>query len=84
MLESMDGVFIVKSAKFIAAGLCMAIGGFGSAIGQGFIGGKACESIGKTPSAEKELTRAAIYCIILVETSTIFALVVSLLLIFVG
>lgn len=68
------------AAKFIAAGLCMGIGSIGTALGQGFIGGKACEAIGKRPESVKSVFKAMVVSISIAETSVIFSLLVSLLL----
>lgn len=83
MVESVDSVFLVKAAKFVAAGLCMAIGGIGSAIGQGYIGGKCCESIGRNPSCAKDVISSSFFSMLIVETSTVFAFLISLILLFV-
>jgi F-type H+-transporting ATPase subunit c len=39
----------VQAAKLIAAGICMGLGAIGSAIGEGYIGGKAMEALSRNP-----------------------------------
>lgn len=72
---------MVKVAAYAAAGLCMGIGTLGPAIGQGLIGSKACESIGKRPEGQKQIFNAMMMALAFVESATIYALVISLLLV---
>ncbi|MFH1644360.1 MAG: ATP synthase F0 subunit C [bacterium] len=80
----MDGQIVdwVKVAAYIAAGVCMGIGAMGPALGQGFIGGKACESIGKQPENAGLITRTMIVALAFVESSAIYSLLISLILLF--
>lgn len=73
----------VKIAAYIAAGACMGFGTLGPALGLGFIGGKACESIGKKPESAGAIQRAMIMALALVESTAIYALLIAILLIFV-
>ncbi len=70
----------VKVAAYIAAGLCMGIGSLGPSIGQGFIGGKACESLGKKPEAYDQIFRMMMMSLAFVESTAIYALLISILL----
>lgn len=74
----------VKVAAYVAAGLCMSIGTIGPACGLGFIGGKACESIGKKPEGAGAIFKIMILPLIFVESTAIYALLISILLIFFG
>lgn len=78
-----DGVNWVKVAAYVAAGLCMGIGGLGPSLGQGFIAGKACENIGKRPETGGQILRTMVLGMAITETASIFALLVSLILLFV-
>eukprot|EP01047_Picozoa_sp_COSAG01_P014574 COSAG01_NODE_713_length_14097_cov_15.136448_5_plen_236_part_00 len=71
------GVFSV-----FAAGLAMGMGAIGSAIGEGMIAMKAVESLGRQPGSSAKLVRIMIIGQAVTETAAIFALVVSLLLLF--
>lgn len=73
----------VKVAACIAAGICMGIGSIGPALGQGFVGSKACESIGKRPESAGIITRTMVVAMAFVESSAIYSLLVALLLMFV-
>lgn len=71
------------AAKFIAAGICMGIGSIGTALGQGLIGGKACEAIGRRPESAKAVSRTMNISVIIAETSVIFAFIIALSLLFI-
>jgi F-type H+-transporting ATPase subunit c len=71
---------LAKAAKFIAMGLCMSIGGVGSALGQGFIGGKACEAVGKKPESVKSVSGVMMISLVAAESTTVFCFVVTLIL----
>lgn len=77
------GIDWVKVAAFIAGGICMGLGGLGPSLGQGFIAGKACENIGKKPEAGGLIIRTMVLGMAITETATIFALLTSLILLFV-
>lgn len=78
----LEGAYIVSAAKFIAAGVCMGIGVIGPALGQGFIAGKACESIGHRPESAKAINASLFPSLVFVETSSLFAFVIAILLVF--
>jgi len=73
---------MAKVAAYIAAGLCVGIGGLGPALGIGFIGGKACESIGKRPESSGAIMRAMLLTAVFAEGPAIYALTVALMLLF--
>ncbi|MBT4594883.1 ATP synthase F0 subunit C [bacterium] len=81
MSAEAETVNFVRVAACIAAGICMGFGALGPSLGQGFIAGKACESIGKRPDSLKVVFRAMIVGIVAAETSSIYAFVISLMLI---
>lgn len=80
----MDSIFFVKAAAFFGAALAMGIGAIGPALGQGFIGMKACENIGKYPESSGNIRTTMMIAMGLVETSAIYALLISGALIWVG
>jgi len=80
MIESVDWT---KIAALITAGVCMGLGGLGPSLGQGFIAGKACENIGKRPENGGMILRAMVLGMAITETAAIFALLISLILLFV-
>lgn len=78
----MDGVNWAKAAAYLGAGICMGVGAIGPALGQGFAGGKACEAISNSPESHKDIFKTMITCLIFVESSSIYAMIISILLIF--
>ena len=80
----MEGLFYVKAAAFLGSALAMGIGSIGPALGQGMIGMKACESIGKYPESAGKIRTTMMIAMGLVETAAIYALLIALGLIYVG
>jgi F-type H+-transporting ATPase subunit c len=73
----MDGIFYAKAAAFIGAAITMGFGSLGPAIGQGFIGMKACENIGKYPESADKIRTSMILALAVVESSAIYCLLIS-------
>ncbi len=69
--------------KFIGAGLAM-LGATGVGVGQGFAAGKAAEAVARNPEAESKIRTMMIVGCAIAETSAIYALIISILLIFVA
>jgi F-type H+-transporting ATPase subunit c len=80
----MEGLFYVKAAAFLGSALAMGLGSIGPALGQGMIGMKACESIGKYPESAGKIRTTMMIAMGLVETAAIYALLIALGLIYVG
>ncbi|MBN1635178.1 MAG: ATP synthase F0 subunit C [Deltaproteobacteria bacterium] len=78
-----SGVDLVKAASFVGAGIAMGLGAIGPGIGEGFVGGKACEAIGRNPDEAGLLTRTMLVAQAVSESTGIYSLVVALLLLFV-
>lgn len=73
----MDGHFYAKAAAFLGAAIAMGVGAIGPALGQGLIGMKACENIGKYPESAGKIRTTMMIAMGLVETSAIYALMVA-------
>lgn len=73
----MDGIFYAKAAAFIGAAITMGLGSLGPAIGQGIIGMKACENIGKYPESADKIRTAMILALAVVESTSIYCLIIS-------
>ncbi len=72
----------VKIAAYIGAAFAMGIGTIGPALGQGNIGAKACENIGKYPESAGQIRTTMFLSMGIVETSAIYAFLIALFLIF--
>ena len=75
---------IAIAGKAIGAGLCMGIGAIGPAIGEGNAVGKALEAMARQPEMAGTLRTNMILGCAITETTGIYSLVVSLLLMFMG
>lgn len=75
---------LVKVAQLIGAALAIAFGTLGPGIGIGLLAMGAMQSIGRNPEAAPLVQTNMILAIALNEAVAIYALVVSLVLIFVG
>jgi F-type H+-transporting ATPase subunit c len=78
-----DGAIILRAAALLGAGLCMGIGAIGPGIGEGVVGGKACEAIARQPELQGVLTRTMLLADAIAETTGIYSLVIAIILIFV-
>ncbi|VEU76552.1 ATP synthase F0 subunit C [Mycoplasmopsis columboralis] len=67
----------------IGAGAAM-IGAMGSAMGQGYAGGKAVEAISRNPEVEKKVRNMFIIVAAISESAAIYCLVIAFLLFFLG
>ena len=68
---------------YVGGGLAIGIGALGGAIGIGNIFGKAIESAARQPEALPLIQRIMIFGFALVEAQVLYALVISILLLFV-
>lgn len=80
-LVTTQGAMIILAASSIGAGLSM-IAGIGPGIGQGFAAGKAVESVGKRPDIQSSITRVMFLGQAVAQTTGIYALIISLVLMF--
>lgn len=76
------GTEIIRAAALLGAGLCMGMGALGPGVGEGFTAGKACEAIGRSPENAGLITRTMLVGQAVSESTGIYSLVISLLLIF--
>jgi len=67
----------------LGAGLCVPIAAFGAALAMGRIGGAALEGIARQPEAFPRIQMVMIIALALVESLAIYALLVSLIILFV-
>jgi F-type H+-transporting ATPase subunit c len=77
---SMDeqlGIFYVRAAAFIGAALAVGIGNLGPSIGQGMVGMKAVEGIGKYPESAGRIRTTMMIAMGLIEASAIYCLMVA-------
>ena len=73
---------LVKAAAFLGAAFAMGIGTIGPALGQGLVGMKACENLGKYPESASKIRTTMMIAMGIIESSAIYALLLALSLIF--
>ena len=73
---------VVDPMRFIAAGLSIGIAACGCGIGQGRAAAGALEGISRNPSAYSKIFTPMIIALALIESLSIYALLISLLAIF--
>jgi len=66
----------------VAAGVSVGVAAVGCAIGQGLSTAKACEGIARNPGAAGKITTSLIIGLAMIESLTIYALVVALIILF--
>lgn len=75
---------IILGCCALGAGICMGIGAIGPGFGEGTAVSKACEAIGRQPESKGAVTSTMIMGCAIAETTGIYSLVISILLIFVA
>ena len=75
---------LVMAARALGAALCMGIGAIGPAIGEGNAVGKALEGMARQPEMAGTLRTNMILGCAVTETTGIYSLVISLLLVVMG
>ncbi|MEI9966659.1 MAG: ATP synthase F0 subunit C [Candidatus Moraniibacteriota bacterium] len=71
-----------ESARLLAAALAIGLGAIGPGIGLGILASKALEAIGRNPEAQSKVQTTMILAIAVTEAVAIYALVVSLMILF--
>jgi F-type H+-transporting ATPase subunit c len=72
----------IRIAAYLGAAFVMGIGTIGPALGQGNIGARACENMGKYPESASNIRNTMFLSMGIVETSAIYAFLIALFLIF--
>ena len=72
----------IEAVRLLAAGLCMGLGAIGPGIGEGIVAGKAMEAMGRNPEVEESIFPKMIVSMAICESTAIYALVVTLIILF--
>ena len=78
----MDNVGLIGMASVIVAGLTIAIGSIGPALGEGRAVAQALSSLAQQPDEANTITRTLFVGLAMVETTAIYCFVVTMILIF--
>jgi len=78
----MDSMTIIAIVSIFTAGLTIAIGGIGPALGEGRAVATALTALAQQPDAAPTITRTLFVGLAMIESVAIYCLVVSMILIF--
>ena len=78
----MDSVTLIGMASVITAGLTIAIGAIGPALGEGRAVANALTSIAQQPDEKNTITRTLFVGLAMIESTAIYCFVVSMILLF--
>jgi F-type H+-transporting ATPase subunit c len=81
---SISGGDIVRAVAYLGSAISVGVAAVGAALGEGFIACKAIEGMVRRPELQGLLTRTMLLGMAVTETTSIYGLVVALLLIFVA
>jgi F-type H+-transporting ATPase subunit c len=70
------------AVKLIAAAISIGLGAIGSGIGEGIIGGRAMEAMGRNPEAASDLFTKMIVAMAICESTAIYSLIISFIILF--
>jgi F-type H+-transporting ATPase subunit c len=80
----MDMITLIGMASVIIAGLTIAIGSIGPALGQGRAVAQALSAIAQQPDESNNITRTLFVGLAMIESTAIYCFVVAMILIFVN
>lgn len=78
----MDLAAVIAVASIITAGITLAIGCFGSALGEARAGAQALQAIAQQPDEANSITRTLFVTLAVVESSGIYCFVLAMILVF--
>lgn len=78
----MEDFALIGSFSALAAGLCIAIGGLGSGIGEGNAAAAALHAIAQQPDEASTITRTLFVAMAMIESTAIYAFVITVLLLY--
>ena len=78
----MDTLGWLSLGSIVTAGITIAIGSIGPALGEGRVAAAALDAIARQPEQRGTITRTLFVCLAMVESTAIYCLVISLILLF--
>ena len=78
----MDSFSLIGMASVLSAGLCIGLGAIGPALGEGRAVAQALSAIAQQPDETATITRTLFVGLAMIESTAIYAFVVSMILIF--
>lgn len=80
----MDNIGLIAVASIVTAGLTIALGSVGPALGQGRAVAQALGSIAQQPDESNTITRTLFVGLAMIESTAIYCFVVAMILLFVN
>ena len=78
----MDNMTLIAMVSIVTAGITMAFGSMGPALGEGRAVARALSSLAQQPDAATTITRTLFVGLAMIESTAIYCFVVSMILIF--
>jgi F-type H+-transporting ATPase subunit c len=78
----MDAVTVIAAVSIFTAGLTIAIGAIGPALGEGRAAAQALQAIAQQPDEANTITRTLFVSLAMIESTAIYCFVVAMILIF--
>jgi F-type H+-transporting ATPase subunit c len=78
----MEGADLIAMVSIITAGLTIAIGSIGPALGEARAAAQALEALARQPDEANTITRTLFVSLAMIESTAIYCFVVSMILIF--
>jgi len=72
----------LEAVRLLAAAISIGLGAIGPGIGEGIIGGKAMEAMGRNPEASSDLFSKMIVAMAICESTAIYSLIISFIILF--
>lgn len=79
-----NAIYYAKAAAFLGAAIAIGVGSIGPALGQGLIGTKGCENIGKYPESASSIRTAMFLAMAIVETALLYETLIAAALVYIG
>lgn len=78
----MDNIGLIGAVSIITAGLTIAIGSIGPALGEGRAAAQALQAIAQQPDEANTITRTLFVSLAMIESTAIYCFVVTMILLF--
>ena len=78
----MDATTLIGAMSVLSAGLCIALGGMGPALGEGNAAANALRAMAQQPDESSNITRTLFVAMAMVESTAIYAFVVTMMIMY--
>lgn len=78
----MDSLTLIATISIATAGICMAIGAIGPALGEGRAAASALAALAQQPDESNTITRTLFVSLAMIESTGIYCFVVAMILLF--